>query len=68
MLDKKFGILFVLFLLFIFIPQFVFAGVTGKIAGTVTDKESGEPLQGANVIIKGTSLGASSDYQGNFNN
>jgi len=66
MLAKKFGILSVLFLLLIFSPQFVFAGVTGKIAGTVTDKESGEPLQGANVIIKGTLLGAASDYQGNF--
>ncbi len=38
--------------LFIFIiNNFLFAGETGKIAGTVTDKSTGEPLIGANVVI-----------------
>ncbi|HEX9658869.1 MAG TPA: carboxypeptidase-like regulatory domain-containing protein, partial [Rhodothermales bacterium] len=39
---------------------------TGKIAGTVTDASSGDPLPGANVIIEGTSFGASTDVLGQF--
>ncbi|MEX0602613.1 MAG: TonB-dependent receptor, partial [Bacteroidota bacterium] len=38
----------------------------GKLRGVVTDKESGEPLIGANVTIEGTSLGASSDLNGEY--
>lgn len=38
----------------------------GKLRGRVTDKESGEPLIGANVLIEGTSLGASSDVNGDY--
>ena len=39
---------------------------TGKIAGKVVDRETGEPLIGANVIIVGTSLGDATDLDGNF--
>jgi outer membrane receptor protein involved in Fe transport len=39
---------------------------TGKISGTVKDAASGEPLIGANVVILGTSLGASTDLDGNY--
>ncbi len=39
---------------------------TGKIAGTVKDKATGEPLIGANVSVKGTQLGASTDVDGHF--
>ena len=39
---------------------------TGKIAGTVKDKANGEPLIGANVSVKGTTLGASTDIDGHF--
>ena len=42
------------------------AGTTGKIAGRVMDATTGDPLIGANVVIKGTPLGASSDLNGNF--
>ena len=35
------------------------------ISGNVTD-ESGVPLPGANVIIEGTSIGVSTDFDGNF--
>src|SRR3989339_1101990 len=38
----------------------------GKLRGTITDRESGEPLIGANVIIDGTSLGASTDINGEY--
>ena len=39
---------------------------TGKIAGTVKDKATGEALVGANVAVKGTALGASTDIEGHF--
>ncbi|MCI0692976.1 TonB-dependent receptor, partial [candidate division KSB1 bacterium] len=42
------------------------AGTTGKIAGRVTDKASGEPIPAANVIIAGTTFGAASDLKGYF--
>ena len=45
---------------------FTFAGTTGKIRGTVTDMKTGEPVAGANVIIRGTSLGAATDLDGIF--
>jgi len=50
----------------------LFAGIslifaqTGKIAGKVVDKETGEPLAGANVLILGTTLGAAADIEGDY--
>ncbi|HOV98094.1 MAG TPA: carboxypeptidase-like regulatory domain-containing protein [Bacteroidota bacterium] len=38
----------------------------GKISGVVKDAQTGEPLIGANVVIRGTSLGAASDLDGNY--
>jgi outer membrane receptor protein involved in Fe transport len=46
--------------------NFTFAGTTGKIAGNVTDKTTGEPLPFVNIIIMGTNLGAATDIDGNF--
>jgi outer membrane receptor protein involved in Fe transport len=46
--------------------QAVEAQNTGKIHGTVKDKQTGEPLVGANVSVKGTNLGASTDPDGFF--
>ncbi|MCK4447808.1 MAG: carboxypeptidase-like regulatory domain-containing protein [Candidatus Marinimicrobia bacterium] len=40
------------------------AGVTGKISGKVSDQSTGEPLHGANVVIDGTTMGASTDVEG----
>jgi len=37
---------------------------SGKIRGMVKDKETGDPLPGANVMIEGTTLGASTDLNG----
>lgn len=42
------------------------AGNTGKIVGQITEKESGEPLPGVNVILEGTSQGAPSDQNGRY--
>ena len=55
-----------IFLLFIFVNSFLFAGTTGKITGKVTDTQSGEPLIGANILIVGTNLGAATDAEGKF--
>lgn len=57
--------------------QTIFAGTTGKISGQVTDKNIGDALPGANVVItaqiKGgqdipldRALGAATDVEGNF--
>ncbi len=43
-----------------------FAADTGKIAGKVIDVTTKEPLVGATVLIEGTSMGASTDINGNF--
>lgn len=44
----------------------LFAGQTGKISGKVTDSQSGEPLIGCNVLIQGTSMGSSTDENGEY--
>ncbi len=44
----------------------LFAGNTGKISGTVKDKDTQEALPFANVIIEGTTYGAATDIDGNF--
>ncbi len=62
-LMKKFRFVFALACL---IHSLTFAGITGKIAGTVVDSQSGETLPGANVFINGTTMGAAADLDGNF--
>jgi hypothetical protein len=44
----------------------LFGGTTGKIAGTVTDAETGEKLAGVNVVIEGTTMGAATNLEGYF--
>jgi len=66
MLYKKFGVISIIILVILVLGQVASAGTTGKIAGTVVDKSSGDPLQGANVMITGTSMGAATDENGNF--
>ena len=39
---------------------------SGKIMGTVKDVTTGEPLPGANVFIKGTSIGTATDLEGQY--
>ena len=57
-------------LLFLVLLLFVSAGImlaqVGKIAGTVTDKQSKEPLIGASVLVMGTTIGASTDLEGRY--
>jgi outer membrane receptor protein involved in Fe transport len=45
----------------------LFGQTTGKISGIVVDKETKEPIPGANIFIEGTSYGAATDLDGYFN-
>ncbi|TXD81906.1 outer membrane beta-barrel protein [Subsaximicrobium wynnwilliamsii] len=57
---KKLIILFTLFT-----TSFIMAQNTGSIVGMLTDKEyNNEPLAFANVLIKGTTTGTTSDFDG----
>lgn len=49
----------------LFFLSFV-AGQETIISGKVTDAGSGDPIPFANVIFKGTSIGATTDFDGNF--
>ena len=46
--------------------SFVSAGTVGKISGLVTDKETGEPLPGVNILIENTNLGGATDMDGEY--
>jgi len=54
------------FIAFFMVTQDAKAAVTGKIAGVVKDAQTGEPLPGANIVVKGTDLGAACDADGYF--
>lgn len=41
-------------------------GTTGKIKGKVIDRDTKEPLIGANVLLEGTTLGAATDLNGDY--
>ena len=58
--------IYILLLLLVSMPGFLYSSTTGKIAGYVLDKETGEPMIGANVIVVGTTLGSSTDLDGHF--
>ncbi|MGB2867461.1 MAG: TonB-dependent receptor [Bacteroidota bacterium] len=60
---KKWSVALVSMLLF---SSVLHAGITGKIAGTVRDKKTNEGIPSANVMIKGTSLGATTDESGEY--
>ena len=63
MIKKSTGIL----LLIIFSCAVVFGQSKGRLIGTVVDKKNGNPMPGANVVVKGTYYGAATDLDGNFN-
>ena len=63
---KKFLPAFAFILFILIISSQIFAGSTGKIAGKVTETETGEPLIGINVIVMGTSQGAATNTDGSY--
>ncbi|MGE5805540.1 MAG: carboxypeptidase-like regulatory domain-containing protein, partial [Ignavibacteria bacterium] len=64
MLSNKYRIFIFLISVLSIFADVNFAGTTGKIAGKVTDKETGEPLPGVNIVVKGTTLGSTTDIEG----
>ncbi|MFQ6610614.1 MAG: carboxypeptidase-like regulatory domain-containing protein, partial [Fidelibacterota bacterium] len=44
----------------------LFGGNTGKITGKVTDKATGDPLIGVNIMLEGTTIGTATDQNGNY--
>ncbi|MFT4802198.1 MAG: hypothetical protein ACI93N_001975, partial [Flavobacteriaceae bacterium] len=50
--------------LLLLLPLVAFAQET--ITGTVTQAGTNEPLSGANVLVKGTTTGTITDFDGNF--
>ena len=61
---KKFLHLKVCFIVLFCFPMIMMA--QGTISGTVTEASSNQPLPGANVIVKGTTTGTITDFDGNF--
>lgn len=58
---------FPLFLIFLtFMVADVCLAASGEIRGVVREAEAGKPLPGANILIKGTALGAASDLEGRY--
>ena len=56
-----------LFITFLALSQFLVAQNKGTLKGLLTDKETNnEPLPFANVIIKGTTIGTTTDFDGNY--
>lgn len=55
---------YLLVLLMMGVSSFMFAQLT--VSGTVTDAASGEPLIGANVLVKGTDVGSVTDVEGKY--
>ncbi len=55
-----------LLIIFLLISSIAVAGTTGKISGKVIDGETNLPLPGVNIIIEGTSMGASTDANGEY--
>ncbi len=43
-----------------------YAGTTGKIAGKVREAQTGEPVAGVSVLLEGTTIGASTNIDGDF--
>ncbi len=54
------------FLIAMMVPWYVSAQLPGKIVGHVSDQETDELLQGVNIVVVGTYLGAATDSEGDY--
>jgi len=55
-----------LLVMFFLVPPSLFSQGSGSISGRVLDRETGNPLPFANVVVQNTSLGAATDLEGKF--
>lgn len=61
---ERAGSLFITLMLIMFSASA--AAQDGKLKGNVTGASDGEPLIGVSVVVKGTSKGSVTDYDGNY--
>ena len=59
----RFGVMVIAFMALV---SFSTMAQTGTISGKVLDGDTGEPLIGANILVKGTTQGAVADITGGF--
>lgn len=57
---------FSIFICLLCCSSYLWAGTSGKIAGRITDSDTGESLPFVNVIMEGTTMGAASDPDGYY--
>ena len=55
-----------IYILLLLIPFLVYGQIDNRIHGSVYDLKTGEPLYGANIIVKNTFFGTSTDENGSF--
>ncbi|MCF7885069.1 MAG: TonB-dependent receptor [Candidatus Marinimicrobia bacterium] len=69
-MEKRVSQYTLLLLLILSLPLYsIFSQTTGKIAGKIIEKQTGEPLVGVNVIVKGesgTTTGAATNQNGDY--
>jgi len=64
---KRIGFQFrFLLVMLLLLPLAAFTNAQGIQKGVVTDKKTGEPIIGANIIVKGTTTGTITDIDGKF--
>ncbi len=63
---KSFRISVLISILLLFFTILSFAGTRGKLAGTVTDRSTGQPLAGVNIYLDGSSFGAATNENGQY--
>jgi outer membrane receptor protein involved in Fe transport len=56
----------ILILSLFLIPHIIWCGTTGKISGKVVDAKTREALNGANIIVQNTNLGAAAGLDGSY--
>jgi iron complex outermembrane recepter protein len=66
-MDKSFTLLLGLIYYIFFISLQTEINAQTTITGTIKDSKTGEPIIGASVLVKGTQLGAITDFDGDFN-
>lgn len=65
-MKKNYTLLSISMAMFVLMHLPLSAQTTGKIAGTVVDETSGDPLIGVNIILEGQSIGTATDADGAF--
>lgn len=66
-LKERLTMLFFVFgLLMLGVSSQLYAQNSQTVSGTVTDSQTGNPLIGVNILVKGTSLGGTTDTKGHY--